>query len=116
MSSNLVDCIFCKIISGEIPSPHLASNEDAIAIADISPVAPTHFLILPRKHEENAIALHRSEPQSLIGIFALVDTLTSERGISDYRLVFNTGAEAGQSVFHAHLHLIAGRALQWPPG
>lgn len=116
MSSTLADCIFCKIISGEIPSPHLAANEDAVAIADISPVAPTHFLILPRKHEENAIALHRSEPQSLSGIFALVDTLTSERGISDYRLVFNTGAEAGQSVFHAHLHLIAGRALQWPPG
>lgn len=110
------DCIFCKIISGEIPSPHLASNADAIAIADISPVAPIHYLILPRSHEANAIALHRSEPEAMAAIFALVDTLTASAGLSDYRLVFNTGAEAGQSVFHAHLHLISGRPLSWPPG
>ena len=111
-----IECVFCKIISGVIPSPHLASNEYAIAIADIAPVAPTHFLILPRAHEENAVALHRSDSQAMAGIFSLVDSLTSRAGISDYRLIFNTGADAGQSVFHAHLHLIAGRPLSWPPG
>lgn len=110
------ECIFCKIIAGEIPAPHLAANDQAIAIADISPVAPTHFLILPRKHEENAVALHRSNPTEIAALFALVDQLTSQAGIEDYRLVFNTGAGAGQSVFHAHLHLIAGRAFTWPPG
>ena len=109
-------CIFCKIIAGVIPSPHLATNDEAIAIADISPVAPTHYLILPRKHEENAVALHRGNPTGLGALFALVDELTSREGIADYRLVFNTGAGAGQSVFHAHLHLIAGRAFSWPPG
>lgn len=111
-----VDCIFCKIIAGEIPSPHLASNGDAIAIADISPVAPTHYLILPREHSENAVALHRSDPTKLSSLFDLVEQITSSEGISDYRLVFNTGSGAGQSVFHAHLHLLAGRALAWPPG
>lgn len=116
MSTSATECIFCKIVSGEIPAPHLASNADAIAIADISPVAPTHYLILPRRHEANAIALHRSEPEALMAIFALVDTLTTQSGLSDYRLIFNTGPEAGQSVFHAHLHLIAGRPLSWPPG
>ncbi len=111
-----VDCIFCKIIAGEIPAPHLASNESAIAIADIAPVAPTHFLILPRRHEENAVALHRRNPDELAALFALVDQVTTREGIADYRLVFNTGAGAGQSVFHAHLHLISGRAFSWPPG
>lgn len=110
------ECIFCKIIAGEIPAPLLASNNDAVAIADISPVAPTHYLILPRKHEENAVALHRSDPNALASLFALVDQLATSEGITDYRLVFNTGAGAGQSVFHAHLHLIAGRSFSWPPG
>lgn len=116
MNDSVSQCIFCKIISGVIPSPHVASNEHAIAIADIAPVAPTHFLILPRIHEENAVALHRSDSAAMAGIFSLVDSLTSEAAISDYRLIFNTGADAGQSVFHAHLHLIAGRPLSWPPG
>ena len=116
MSSDRAECIFCKIIAGDIPSPHLASNSDAIAIADISPVAPTHYLILPRRHEENAVDLYRNAPESVASLFAVVDELTSREQITDYRLVFNTGAGAGQSVFHAHLHLIAGRAFSWPPG
>ena len=116
MTTTNSECIFCKIISGEIPAPHLASNSEAIAIADISPVAPTHYLILPRKHEENALALHRGNPNGISALFDLVDVLTKGEEISDYRLVFNTGAGAGQSVFHAHLHLIAGRAFSWPPG
>lgn len=110
------ECIFCKIIAGEISAPLLGSNGDAVAIADISPVAPTHYLILPRKHEENAVALHRSDPNALTALFALVDQLAMSEGITDYRMVFNTGAGAGQSVFHAHLHLIAGRSFSWPPG
>ena len=110
------ECIFCKIISGDIPAPHLASNSEAVAIADISPVAPSHYLILPRRHEANALALHRSNPKDISALFDLVAELTTREQISDYRLVFNTGAGAGQSVFHAHLHLIAGRAFSWPPG
>jgi histidine triad (HIT) family protein len=110
------DCIFCKIIVGEIPAPHLASNASAVAIADISPVAPTHYLILPREHAENAVALHHKSPADLADLFALVDEVSTREGLTDYRLVFNTGAGAGQSVFHAHLHLLAGRAFTWPPG
>lgn len=110
------DCVFCKIIAGVIPSPHIAANDEAIAIADISPVAPTHYLIVPRKHEENAVALHASNPTGLSSLFDLVREITAREKIDDYRLVFNTGAGAGQSVFHAHLHLIAGRAFSWPPG
>lgn len=116
MTEREESCIFCKIIAGEIPSPHLAANSDAIAIADISPVAPQHYLIIPRQHQENAVALHKSNPEHLAALFALVDDLATREGLSDYRLVFNTGAGAGQSVFHAHLHLLAGRAFAWPPG
>jgi histidine triad (HIT) family protein len=110
------DCIFCKIIAGEIPAPHVATNANAVAIADISPVAPTHYLILPREHAENAVALHRHSPAKFADLFALVDEVSAREGLSDYRLVFNTGAGAGQSVFHAHLHLLSGRAFTWPPG
>lgn len=114
MESN--ECIFCKIIAGEIPSPHIASNTAAVAISDIAPAAPIHYLILPRIHAPNALALHRADPAKITALFALADEIISREEITDYRLVFNTGAQAGQSVFHAHLHLLAGRAFEWPPG
>jgi histidine triad (HIT) family protein len=110
------DCIFCKIISGAIPAPQLASNSAAVVIADIAPVAPIHFLVLPRVHVPNAIALQQSHPTDFAALFALADEVIAREGLNDYRLVFNTGAGAGQSVFHAHLHLLAGRAFEWPPG
>ena len=109
-------CIFCKIIAGEIPATQIGANASAIAIADIAPVAPLHYLILPRAHEPNALALHRNQPADFGALFALADEVISREELHDYRLLFNTGAGAGQSVFHAHLHLLAGRAFEWPPG
>lgn len=109
-------CLFCGFASGEIAVEKVAENEIAFAIKDINPVAPTHILIIPRKHQENAVASMKSDPMVLSGIFSLVDQITEELGLDGYRTVFNSGASAGQSVFHTHLHLLAGRSFAWPPG
>lgn len=111
-----MDCLFCKFASNEIEVDYVAENDHAFAINDINPVAPNHFLIIPKEHYANSGEIVKGDPEVLVGIFNLLNQLTSSRGISSYRTVFNTGAEAGQSVFHAHLHVISGRALQWPPG
>ena len=109
-------CIFCSIVAGEIPAAIIAKNESAIAFDDINPQAPTHVLIIPTSHYENVGELANADASSLQAIFKLAQEIAVSRELKGYRTVFNTGAEAGQSVFHAHLHLIGGRALQWPPG
>ncbi len=114
--THLEDCLFCRFASGEIEVEKIAENSASFAINDINPVAPTHILIIPKEHHENAGALASEAPETLGMIFSLAAQLASERGLSGYRTVFNTGESAGQSVFHAHLHLIAGRDLSWPPG
>lgn len=114
--TRLEDCLFCRFASGEIEVEKIAENSSSFAINDINPVAPTHILIIPNEHHENAGAVASEAPETLGMIFSLAAQLASERGLSGYRTVFNTGASAGQSVFHAHLHLIAGRDLSWPPG
>ncbi len=114
--THLEDCLFCRFASGEIEVEKIAENSSSFAINDINPVAPTHILIIPKEHHENAGALASEAPETLGMIFSLAAQLASERGLSGYRTVFNTGESAGQSVFHAHLHLIAGRDLSWPPG
>jgi len=114
MSEN---CLFCKIAAKEIPAKLIFEDQDLFAFEDISPQAPTHILICPRKH---FAALHDALPedQALLGKLQLVAAhLAKERNLlSGYRTVCNNGADAGQSVFHLHLHLLGGRNFRWPPG
>ncbi|MBZ5721100.1 MAG: histidine triad nucleotide-binding protein [Acidobacteriia bacterium] len=111
------DCLFCRIIRGEIPSRKVYEDDYTFAFEDINPQAPTHILIVPKKHIrglKEAVA----EDADVIGRSQLVAAhLARERSIEDgYRTVVNVGPRAGQSVFHLHLHLIGGRSLHWPPG
>ena len=111
------DCLFCKIIRGEIPSKKVYEDEKTFAFEDINPQAPTHLLIVPKKH---VVGLKEAGPEDaeLIGYCQLVAAkLARTRNIENgYRTVYNAGPGAGQSVFHLHLHLLGGRALKWPPG
>ena len=111
-----MSCLFCKIIAGEIPAEVKFQDDQVIAFADISPQAPVHLLIVPKLHVENAAELAAKSPAGLSAVFAAADQLAKAAGLTGYRTVFNTGADAGQSVFHAHLHLLGGRGLAWPPG
>jgi histidine triad (HIT) family protein len=111
------DCLFCRIIRGEIPAKKVYEDDRTFAFEDINPQAPTHVLIIPKKHIRG---LKEATPEDaeLLGYCQLVAAkLGRERSIEDgYRTVYNVGARAGQSVFHIHLHLIGGRDLKWPPG
>lgn len=109
-------CLFCKIIEGEIPADIVFRNENIVAFNDIAPQAPTHVLIIPTLHVANGAQLAKASPTITAELFTVAEQISSERGLGGYRTVFNTGAEAGQSVFHAHMHLLGGRALAWPPG
>lgn len=110
------NCIFCKIIEGEISADVVLRTENVIAFNDLNPQAPTHVLLVPTLHTENAAGLARDSSTITADLFLAADQIATERGLAGYRTVFNTGAEAGQSVFHAHLHLLGGRAMAWPPG
>lgn len=110
------DCIFCRIISGDIPAELIYRDENVIAFSDLNPQAPTHLLFVPTLHVENAAELSKLSPTVISAIFTAVGKVASEKAIKDYRTVFNTGAGAGQSVFHAHLHFLSGRDFSWPPG
>ena len=115
----MADCLFCKIVAGEIPSTKVAENELAYAFRDLNPVMPTHVLVIPRKHIANAHELDAAEDAAdLAGVYALarqvaVDERLDERG---YRLVFNVGDDSGNTVPHLHLHVLGGRRMGWPPG
>jgi histidine triad (HIT) family protein len=111
-----MSCLFCDFASGAIPVDLLFSSDTVFAISDINPQAPTHILVIPRLHVENAIELAQSAPDVLAELFLTAQNLVAESELSGYRMVFNTGQSAGQSVFHAHLHLLGGRPFAWPPG
>ena len=110
------DCLFCKIAAKQIPAKMVHEDADVFAFEDINPQAPTHVLICPKKHFaslEHATA----EDQAALGKLSLVAAkIARERKLRSYRTVINTGGEAGQTVFHVHLHLLGGRAFHWPPG
>ena len=110
------NCIFCKIIEGEIPADIVFRNENVVAFNDLNPVAPTHVLLIPTLHTESAIGVARNSATITADLFLAADQIATERGLNGYRTVFNTGVDAGQSVFHAHLHLLGGRPMAWPPG
>lgn len=114
----MADCLFCKIAAGEIPSKKAYEDEQVQAFYDIDPQAPVHVLIIPKKHIESALALAPEDDAMLAHMFRVAQKLAKELGVAEkgFRLVFNTGAEGGQSVPHLHMHLLGGRNLGWPPG
>ena len=112
------DCLFCKIVGGDIPSNIVFENDDVLAFRDISPQAPTHILIIPRRHIATINDLGDDDRELVGSLFTAAKLIAATEGLSDdgYRVVMNCGEGAGQSVFHIHLHLLGGRALGWPPG
>ena len=113
----MADCLFCSIAAGDIPADIVLSNDHVIAFRDIEPQAPTHILVIPRAHHENVGAQAAIDPRSVSAVVDAAREVAEAEGIGDaYRLVFNTGAGAGQSVFHTHAHVLGGRPLNWPPG
>jgi histidine triad (HIT) family protein len=111
------DCLFCKIVAGDIPSEQVHSDDEVIAFRDINPRAPTHVLVIPRRHIPHAHALTDADGPILARLFAVIRNLADEAGLANgYRVVTNVGPEAGQSVPHLHFHLLGGRAMSWPPG
>ncbi|MDR9502520.1 MAG: histidine triad nucleotide-binding protein [Desulfurivibrionaceae bacterium] len=113
----MADCLFCKIIKGDIPSDRLYEDDDVYAFRDISPQAPVHFLVIPKKHIKGPAAL-TEEDEKIIGKMMRVGAdIARQEGVGDaFRMVFNNGAGAGQTVFHIHMHILGGRSLSWPPG
>ncbi|MGH9467084.1 MAG: histidine triad nucleotide-binding protein [Terriglobales bacterium] len=111
------DCLFCRILSGEIPARKVFEDEHMFAFEDIHPGAPTHILLVPKRHLRG-LAEAEAADAALLGEMQLrAAALARERGLKGgYRTVLNVGPDAGQSVFHLHLHLLGGRALAWPPG
>jgi len=110
------ETLFEKIIRREIPARIIYEDEEVIAIEDIHPQAPIHYLIIPKKPIDR-VAHMAPEDIPLIGTLVYrASQIAGERGLADYRLIFNNGTGAGQSVFHIHLHLLAGRPIGWPPG
>ncbi len=109
------DCLFCKIIAGEIPSTKVYEDDHAFAFEDLNPQAPTHVLVVPREHFTDIADLGRDAAASA-GLVAGIRGTAQKLGVGQFRTVFNTGAEVGQSVFHVHAHLLAGRPMGWPPG
>ena len=111
------DCLFCKIVAGEIPSDRVYEDNDVIAFRDINPRAPTHVLVIPRRHIPDAHALTDDDGPILASLFAAARRIADDAGLSNgYRVVTNVGPEAGQTVFHLHFHLLGGRSMGWPPG
>lgn len=113
----MTDCLFCKIIAGEIPSDKLYEDDDILAFKDINPEAPTHFLVIPKPHIVNLSELNEENDQLIGKMMRVAAQVAEENGIGKgYRTVMNNGADAGQLVFHLHMHVIGGRPLNWPPG
>ncbi|WP_405808335.1 histidine triad nucleotide-binding protein [Streptomyces sp. NBC_00210] len=112
------DCLFCKIAAGEVPATVVRETEQIVAFRDINPQAPTHVLVIPRAHYRDAGTLAAAQPQLAADVLREAGEVAAEEKIdgTGYRIVFNTGAGAGQTVFHAHAHLLGGRGLEWPPG
>jgi histidine triad (HIT) family protein len=112
-----MDCLFCKIVAGEIPSKKLFEDEVAYAFADIAPKAPVHALIVPKKHFASLTDTGPEEKTLLGHLHLVAKDLAREHGLANgYRVVINTGDDGGQTVSHLHLHLLGGRQMHWPPG
>lgn len=114
----MMDCIFCKIVEKKIPSKVVYEDDLALAFEDVSPQAPVHTLIVPKKHIADIQSITEKDRDLIGHLFFVAKTIAAEKKLdkNGYRLVINNGPGAGQTVFHIHLHLLSGRALAWPPG
>ena len=109
------DCLFCKIAAGEVPADVVRETDDTVAFRDINPQAPTHVLVIPRKHSANVGEL-AADQSLLTAVMREAAAVAADANLDSYRLLFNTGREAGQTVFHVHAHVLGGRGMSWPPG
>ena len=110
------DCLFCKIIAGDIPSTKVYEDDSVFAFRDIAPQAPTHVLVIPKTHISGCNGVTAENSAVVAHIFEVIAKLTKELGLTSYRVVSNIGEQAGQSVFHLHFHVLSGRDMTWPPG
>jgi histidine triad (HIT) family protein len=110
------DCIFCRIAQGEAPARIVYQDEDVTAFHDLNPQAPVHILIIPNRHIASVAQAGSDDEPALGRLFTAARYVAEEFGATDYRLVINSGSQAGQSVFHLHMHLLGGRRMGWPPG
>lgn len=110
-----MNCLFCRIIAGEIPSTKVYEDENVLAFRDIDPQAPVHILLIPKKHFDSIL---EADPETVGMLTEVAQKLAVEEGIAEngFRIVINTGDEGGQSVKHLHMHLLGGRSMEWPPG
>lgn len=108
------DCVFCKIVAGEIPSPRVYEDDKMIAINDVAPAAPVHILLIPKVHTENVTTVDQDLLKHMMG---KIKEIAAKAGLSEkgFRVVINTGADGGQTVNHLHIHIIGGKVLGWPP-
>lgn len=109
------DCLFCKIAAGEIPADVVRETDRTVAFRDINPQAPTHVLVIPRVHHQDVAEL-AEDGALLTAVLQEAAAVAAQEGLDSYRVVFNTGAGAGQTVFHVHAHVLGGRGMAWPPG
>jgi histidine triad (HIT) family protein len=115
--SMAANCVFCKIIAGEIPSTFVHRGEDVVAIEDSNPQAPAHVLVMPVKHVANLSEFTDTEgAQAVAELFGIASRLGRKQGTKGFRIVINSGAQGGQTVDHLHVHVLSGRQMQWPPG
>jgi histidine triad (HIT) family protein len=115
--ANDPDCLFCRIVTGDVPADVVHETDTTIAFRDLQPQAPTHVLVIPRTHQPDAAALAAVEPATVADLVTAAAAVAEQDGLGDgYRLVLNTGPAAHQTVFHAHLHVLGGRTMAWPPG
>ena len=114
----MTDCLFCRVIAGELPASVVYENEKLVAIADVHPQAPLHVLLIPRRHVATLNDLVEADDALVGEMVRRAAAIAKERGTAErgYRTLFNCNREAGQSIYHVHLHLLAGRPLRWPPG
>ena len=110
------DCLFCSIVAGDVPADVVGETDHTLAFRDINPQAPTHVLVIPKRHEPDVASLAAADPVATVDLITHTRRIADELGTGSYRLVFNTGADAFQTVFHCHGHVLSGRSLTWPPG
>ena len=110
------DCLFCKIIAGDIPSNKVYEDDLCFAFYDIAPQAPPHFLVIPKAHIASVSEVNAGTSADVAHIFEVIAKLSKELGMESYRVVSNIGEKAGQTVFHMHFHVLSGRDMTWPPG
>ena len=111
------DCLFCRIVAGDVPADRIHTDDDVVAFRDIKPQAPTHVLVIPRRHIPDAHALREGDAALLATMFGVIRKIADDAGLSDgYRIATNIGPEGGQSVPHLHFHVLGGRPMAWPPG